>query len=858
LRRGLLSFALLPARAEYSREKMNSPVDTKKEFEFILINYKTEVSVIRLTLIGFLLLYGLSLHHSYAAEYENLTRKGAPSVSPGDGTREPLPGVLVYDSFSSDRWLSSHLSDTGSGWRLWTAGGFSRGDIGILKGVASYNGQDVVFLSDAVPGRRNYAVEADFILGSSKKTTGRLALLAQADTASGTAYWLGYDHSTRRFELYRLDPEGESELGAWSDGSLLPVTHRVTLEVTECGISVYIGGEKIMGAADTRITESGRAGIGVGASGNHTAVDNFTVRMISPGTDPPPSHRGATDPDIGVRTVSDFPRYSQQVHVKEPMVLAQPYTEYVLQSDIVAPETAFFIAADHVTLNLNGHTIIYGAGDPGKPVYGVRATKGDRRGVAIVNGRIEQAPALGADNPHYERSHAVFGGYDLESGQSNFRGFLAAGLEIHYRTPTTCGIYNHWGHESEIRHNSIRDTGRTVSSRNQLWAAIKLAEGSGQLVHHNRIIGARHGGVMVKSNAKVFHNIIEVDSADTNALGINAYAGENVEVYNNTIIGRGVHTSGIYFGAGGSDIRIFKNHVETCNTRPTVSPSDGYQSSSAFRTNFGLENAVVYDNTFLTWGKKNGVASGIDTRGWAMIIGLAREGDSLLIHDNTILGLSEDGEGMAYAVGIKANAVSGVRFEGNIIESNYGNISLGDSYGPSSGYPVFRENTLVKSAGYPAYANYTSVDMNEYRGYESTGIMFGNSYQGGADLHSIDWPSSPSTAALRDLGIGWIYTLIVEDADTAESLSGVSVSITDANGTVVFDEETDDAGRIQAELIEYWITNSTAGEPNSPFPGANREDVGPYTVIVGGGEPRLLEIHSNLSETAVLDTRTGP
>ena len=952
---------------------------------------------------------------------------------------EPDRGDIVFDSFSTDKFVSSHLSDTGTGWTRWGAGGYTKGDIAIFKGTAKYNGTEVAYLSDAVPPDADYAVEADFILGSGNRRTDRLALIARGSAGAATAYRVDYNHQTRAFVLYRQLDGNFQEFGTWTDTAPLPVTHRVKLEVVGTDLSVHVGGARVIEARDASIGEAGHAGIGVAQSGSLCALDNFRVVRIAapPDSDPvitafslpetsdslsvpltftaqkeggaiagyylstsqetpapssagwtatppahvtferegewilygwvkddtgrvserasasvsigrppeitafalpptspsltvelrllesfddfgvtgyllketeetpspadprwksvqpqsytfaqigvrtlyvwirdaggrisapasssvfifsaTPAHRGASDPDIGVKTVTDFPRLgagrSNRVYVTGPMTLSQADTEYILQNDIVAPETAFLVAANNVTLNLNGYTVTYGAADPGKPVHAVRATGGQRLGVAVVNGRIVQAAVLGADDLRYEYSHPIFGGFDAVYGQSNFRYLLVAGLDIHYRTPTTCGIYNHWGHDTEIRHNSLWDSGRRVGNRNQLWSAVKLAEGVAQSVHHNQIMNARHGGIMVKSSAKVYQNYIEVDSADTNALGINAYRGADVEVYANTIEGRGVHVAGLYFGSGGSDIRIHRNHVQTRNTRPTVSPSDGYQSSSAFRTTFGIINSEVYDNTFITWGKKDGVAPGIDTRGWTMFVGMADPGDSLLIRDNTILGLSEDGLGMAYAVGMKADSVPGVRFEGNVIESNFGNISLGDSYGECAGYPVFRENRIVRNTDHPPFPGYRTVDMNEYVSRKSTGRFISNGYQGGAAPHSVDWPSSPSTAALRDLGIGWIYTLTVKSASTGDPLSGKRVQIVDRYGAVTFEGATDPGGRIEAELIEYWITNRPVGEENAPFPGAYREEMGPYTVVVEGGEPRSVDIRADLSETVAL------
>src|SRR5262249_44427599 len=48
----------------------------------------------------------------------------------------------------------------------------------------------------------------------------------------------------------------------------------------------------------------------------------------------------------------------------EPIILDQPNAQYILDTDINVPGTAFVVGAGNVTLNLNGHQVVFGEGTP--------------------------------------------------------------------------------------------------------------------------------------------------------------------------------------------------------------------------------------------------------------------------------------------------------------------------------------------------------------------------------------------------------------------------------------------------------------------------------------------------------------
>jgi len=89
-----------------------------------------------------------------------------------------------------------------------------------------------------------------------------------------------------------------------------------------------------------------------------------------------------------------FAQRKRIVEVFTAGVLDQPDTEYRLMKDVVADGTAFQIVKNNITLNLNGHTVIYARNPTTSERYGVHLTKQWQfSDIVVVNGAILQAEA---------------------------------------------------------------------------------------------------------------------------------------------------------------------------------------------------------------------------------------------------------------------------------------------------------------------------------------------------------------------------------------------------------------------------------------------------------------------------------
>jgi len=250
--------------------------------------------------------------------------------------------------------------------------------------------------------------------------------------------------------------------------------------------------------------------------------------------------------------------------------LRRPGTRYLLQNDVEAPGTCFSIEADHVTLDLGGHTVTYGTTDGAKATFGVIAADcwyqtvagnpcgGSHRYAEILNGKIVQGTAAAA------MSHA------LRMGQANnLTGVKVHDLEITVHAPDSIAIYTEYlPGGSDVYRNTIHNNVIAISSRTQFrGASIKLEGESGaklpDQIHHNVIRGGAQLGIRDDNPAgtQILDNDISQDATFTNGFCIDA-AGANMKVYGNQchpVHGRGIHTNQ-------SNVQIYDNLIETIDS----------------------------------------------------------------------------------------------------------------------------------------------------------------------------------------------------------------------------------------------------------------------------------------------------
>ncbi len=548
---------------------------------------------------------------------------------------------------------------------------------------------------------------------------------------------------------------------------------------------------------------------------------------------------GQSGEAVGAVPVAVTPR-AHTVPVSEAGTLNQPDTEYVLQGNIVADDTAFRITASRVTLNLNGFEIVYGQSTSQRS-HGVAVTGHNLEDVRIVNGRITQGAAGTAD----DRSKT---GWAPVSFPNGVNGLEIAGLTVVYRTPDTNGIDVPWGKNGEIHHNTVEDQGTTVINRHQALGAIKANRAPGMRIHHNLIQRTRQGGIDIGNDTEVFENHIVIDSHSTNSIGIGAYKVSGFAIYHNTIHGSGEHPIGIGIVAGASDGEVFGNKVEVQNTR--LGTEYGASGAACFRTTWGTTNVEVFDNHFTVHAQADLLGPGQDSWGrgiWAAI----KKGQKMVFRNNTIVALNNDGRGKAAGIAVVGfNESPDLVFQENLVVSNWGNVLLGDDYGDAQGYPQFVRNVFQRQDQHPDYRTIIS----DYRGYGSTGLFVENAFENGASPELVELMFD--SGKTKDVRFGWQVALHV--TSVGAPVPGASVRVTDNAGREVFRGQTAADGTLSANLPAYALTNAKshpqADRITPAYLGShgNRIDLNPFTIEVSAGGARWQET-LEISESRILE-----
>lgn len=515
--------------------------------------------------------------------------------------------------------------------------------------------------------------------------------------------------------------------------------------------------------------------------------------------------------EAGARKVQVKKR-ARIVDISLPGELTHSDTEYRLVNDIVADQTAFVIKASSVTLNLNGHTIVYHQKNSTEKAHGVEIPGYHRKDIAIANGRIMQSP--GSATPG---SHPIYN-YDA----SNIE---IAGLEIIYSSPDTCGILLHWVNNVVIHHNTLRDLGNKVNNRHQGVAVIEAnrgGKGRNYEIHHNAILGARQNGIRAGKESNIYNNEVIIDSVVTNSTGISASG----RIYQNRVVGSGVHPIGIW---PGSNVEIRANYVEVQNT---VRGSEyGDTGASCLRMTWGNDDVEVMNNTFILKGEENYQKGGVTSWGRALWVGLPKPEQKALFHGNLIVALNADGKAKAAAVAVVCeNESAHLEFRDNAIISNWANILLADSYGHADGFARFVGNRIIREGNDNIYRTI----LSQYSERPSTATLIDNTFENGASLENIDLEFTG--AGRKELEIGWRLFITVHDK--TGPVPGARVEITDRFGNQVFSGTTGGDGKAVAETVSYLLTNQeNKGRPAGTFAklfdrNGRRLEKTPHTITV--------------------------
>jgi hypothetical protein len=255
------------------------------------------------------------------------------------------------------------------------------------------------------------------------------------------------------------------------------------------------------------------------------------------------------DPETGARTESEILSLTPgkdpaAVYLPgdlpgPPYILDRPGTHYVLSRDITTDGTAFIIRADKVTLDLDGHNVVFG-NDTSEQVYGVRFGAGDS--CSLVNGTLTQ----GARSDLYSAAIA-----SLDRPQFTQVCGITTDVQLKCAYPLT---FTHASGVS-IHHNHIYSRVTELECRHypgNVLLRMYVYDG-GIDIHDNLLTEGCHWGIMVREqnrgvpmrNVEVSYNDIRHHQQYVNGYALSPGSGADVHHNRVTSTGRAVHITGV-------------------------------------------------------------------------------------------------------------------------------------------------------------------------------------------------------------------------------------------------------------------------------------------------------------------------
>jgi hypothetical protein len=483
-------------------------------------------------------------------------------------------------------------------------------------------------------------------------------------------------------------------------------------------------------------------------------------------------------------------------------VLSRPGT-YVLAQDVSSPNTCFSIQADHITLNLNGHTITYGEASASIPVFGILGVacwdpdygKGNPCGgsfnnLTVLGGTITQGKAAPAF------SHGI------RLGQGPATGLTVHDMTFNLSADSSIPIYAYTGAlkiGATVFNNTFINNVTVIRNRHQQQGqSIKLVDKvPGQVaIHANHITGGAQGGIYsAVEGTKIYNNIVSQRGTYTNDFGIYAWANRG-EVFRNTvtpILGRGIQIAG-----GSAGAKVYENNVVVIEQKDNQE-YEGCQIGGAYGIQFDdlAHDASVYRNTV--------VAKADQCAAQALRVTESIKGSMNVSHDNRY-SAERVGGSEAIATGFGSGGATGFTSERDIFIGDTSAVAF-DWDGAQN--LIFRECHFVK--GKNPSSNFVTFSFRNGQSVPVSNIHFVDSVfenragKTSTDMKPLlsegDWPG-PS-----EYFIDWSLTVSVKD-QYERLLLGADVSITDALGKQVYAGRTDRNGSVSTALSEFRMYNT--------------------------------------------------
>jgi hypothetical protein len=362
---------------------------------------------------------------------------------------------------------------------------------------------------------------------------------------------------------------------------------------------------------------------------------------------------------------------------------------YYLTQDLVSPATCFFIDADNITLNLNGHTITYGTGGGAASTpailladswYTAPGYKLAKTGTTLHHGGfIVYGGAIIAAVNAAPRSTCLW------VGQSDD---ITPAPVVHDLTLTTYaadaspifGTVSASGWQ--IYNNTVNYASVTTSNRYNLWGyAIWIADDPNapgpvpDQIYNNKIIGAPQGGIFDNhQNAFIHNNDITFNSFFANDYCVATVSGNGQTVsynYCHPLSGRGIDAEAANETIDHNTITVTELPQDAEYGGCELAGADGIRvRDNVYQGNPSAPTGIVISNNAVT-----AIAAACQANG-LRLTGLL-SGDSVTYQNNTVtttgLGTSVAPD---YAVSFDGVQDAPLTFTSNTLKSVYAYVEI--------------------------------------------------------------------------------------------------------------------------------------------------------------------------------------
>ena len=457
--------------------------------------------------------------------------------------------------------------------------------------------------------------------------------------------------------------------------------------------------------------------------------------------------------------LTETPIHISAGNLSTPYVISQANTEYILDGNITADSTAFYVQANYVALNLNGYSITYNNVSPGA---GVWINAWNIHDVAIHNGSIVQGSAMSEGDDYGIGSNPIRNAGGLYPDDTYYgkisTNVQVADIDATYGGRDTGGIYLE-GTGHTVEGCTLTDAWGygTLKNRHQGVKAINFPSEVGT-VKNNVIVNARQIGI--NGASVVYGNTIGILSKATNSTAISA--GPNSVVHDNIITGRGEHPIGVYVGG----IPCGEVYNNTIDVQTTAGSSEyGFAKALGIRSTSSIvpaDGCLVHDNDITVttnmhytggvWSETGASISELESQGKGIVLGLD-DGQSAYIYNNDVTVTDADGTAdISVGLACANNNSDELIFYNNTVTTNVSGVHLGDSYGYCKNYPLFKGNTFVRTG---SYSEYSTIRRGLGGYFPGTGRFVDNIYQDGAALTSRDlYPGNDGDASYVSVYFG--------------------------------------------------------------------------------------------------------